>query len=74
MSLATWELNCTLYNGEECAGPVPALFAEDPEEAKSNVEANPEKVHADIQRMMKMFFMPEYVSGEEAEALIKKPR
>jgi hypothetical protein len=74
MFLASWELNCNLFDGEECAGPVPVLFADDPEEASRNVEANPARLHADLQRLHKMFFMPEFVDCVEAAAIIRKPR
>ena len=35
---------------------------------------NPEKGHADINRISKIFFMPENVSLSDASALVKKPR
>ena len=35
---------------------------------------DPEKGHADINRISKIFFMPENVSLSDASALVKKPR
>jgi hypothetical protein len=31
-------------------------------------------MHSDLQRLMKMFIMPETIDMEEALALVKKPR
>jgi hypothetical protein len=63
-----------MFNGELAAGPVPALFSEDEEASQEALLANPRKAHQDLQRAMKIFFMPELVELEEALTLVKKPR
>ena len=72
--LASWELECPMFEGEHVAGPVPTLFGEDPDTSKLAISANPGKAFTDTQRMMRCFFMPEVVSLEEAKAVVKKPR
>jgi hypothetical protein len=72
--LAQWPLEASLYDGDIAAGPIPTLFAEDIEAATENVSANPATAHADVQRMARVFFMPETLSKAEAVQLVKKPR
>ena len=72
--LSSWDLEAALYDGETAAGPIPTLFAEDVEAAMEAVTSNPAKAHADLQKMAKVFFMPETANLEEAVSLIKKPR
>ena len=72
--LSSWDLEAALYDGEAAAGPIPTLFAEDAEAAMEAISSNPVKAHGDLQRMMKIFFMPETASPEEAVSMIKKPR
>jgi hypothetical protein len=33
VSISEWDLTCNLFDGETAAGPVPRLFAANPEEA-----------------------------------------
>lgn len=70
----SWPLSCSLFDGDVLAGPVPTLFAEDEETAREAITADPNKAHADIQRIHRVFLMPEHVDLETATALIKKPR
>ena len=62
--LASWELECPMFEGEHVAGPVPTLFGEDPDTSKLALSANLGKAFTDTQRMMRCFFMPEVVSLE----------
>ena len=56
--LASWELECPMFEGEHVAGPVPTLFGEDPDTSKLAISANLGKAFTDTQRMMRCFFMP----------------
>ena len=62
--LASWELECPMFEGEHVAGPVPTLFGEDPDTSKLAISANPGKAFTDTQRMMRCFFMPEVDSHD----------
>lgn len=72
--LGIWDLNATMFDGEEAAGPVPTLFAEDSEATLGAIRADRAKTHADFQKIVKIFFVPECVNIKEAAALLKKPR
>jgi hypothetical protein len=74
INLKKFHLNAALFHGEAAAGPVPALFSEEAEAAKEALASNPQKAHQDVQRLNKIFFMPEHVDTEEATNLVKKPR
>jgi hypothetical protein len=74
IELATWSAEARLFNGDDTAGPVPTFFSDEMEAAKEAMMDNPRRVHQDLQRLMKMFIMPETVSLEEAIAIVKKPR
>lgn len=63
-----------MYEGEATAGPVPTLFAEDPVASKESLLSGSDRAHADYQRLVKVFFMPENVTMEEAIGIAKKPR
>jgi hypothetical protein len=72
--LGQWSLNAELFDGDEQAGPVPTLFAEDSEGAMEGLMGNVTRAHADIQKLSRVFFMPEVVDLDEAIAIVKKPR
>ncbi len=72
--VASWPMSCDMFDGDVLAGPVPTLFAEDPDEAVDAITADPGKAHYDISKIHRMFFMPEHVDMETAIAAAKKPR
>jgi hypothetical protein len=74
IALTAWNVEAKLFNGDDTAGPVPTFFTDEIEAAKEAMMDNPRRLHQDLQRLMKMFIMPETVSLEEALAIIKKPR
>ena len=74
MMLSSWDLECSLYDGETTAGPVPTLFAEEVEVAKEAITADPSKAHSDYLKIARTFFMPETIGIEDAVAMVKKPR
>ena len=63
-----------MFEGDQVAGPVPTLFAEEPESSMTAIKANPAKAFTDLQRMVRCFMMPETISEEEADSFVKKPR
>jgi hypothetical protein len=74
IAAANWPAESKLFEGESTAGPVPIMFADDIESSRSAIEANVRRGHQDLQRMMRMFLMPENILLEEALAIAKKPR
>lgn len=42
--IKSWDLNADMFDGDALAGPVPTLFATDPDAAMANLLQNPEKV------------------------------
>jgi hypothetical protein len=74
MLLREWPLEVNMFDNEILGGPVPKMFAEEPEVAKENMLKDPVKLHADIVRVNKNFFAPEHVDLQEANAVLKKPR
>ena len=72
--MSTWDLHADLYDGETTAGPIPSLYTDNVEEAKSALLAAPARAHADYLKIARIFFMPETVGIEEAVSLVKKPR
>jgi hypothetical protein len=53
---------------------VPTLFAEDIEGARSGLDRNTARAHANIQKLNRTFFMPELVDLKDAISLVKKPK
>jgi hypothetical protein len=74
ISLATWELLCSLFDGSTLAGPEPVLFSEDAEASREGLNENLIRAHKELQRVMITLFMPESLDLEAAISLVKKPR
>jgi hypothetical protein len=74
VNLAEWQLNVPMFDGDIAAGPIPTLFADEPELSRTALEAGAAKAHHDLQRIAHCFFMPETVSLEDAFQIVKKPR
>lgn len=72
--LQAWPLSACLFDGELAAGPVPTLYAEDPEAVIDIIGRDLIKLHSDISKINKIFFAAETLSVGEAAALLKKPR
>lgn len=72
--IKSWQLEATLFDGEQLAGPVPSLYSEDPDAAQAAIKGDPLKAHWDLNKIAKSFFMAENVTTAEALAIIKKPR
>ena len=70
----TWPLSATLFDGEVAGGVVPVLFATDEAAALDSISSDLAKAHWDVNKLNKVFFIPESINLKEALALIKKPR
>jgi hypothetical protein len=49
--LAEWQLTCGFFDGDWLKGPVPRLFAPDPDVARAALDRDPLKAFKDIQRI-----------------------
>ena len=56
------------------AGLVPSLYANETNSAAAGLQEFPEKAHADLARIQRVFFMPEVITLQAATAIVKKPR
>ncbi len=72
--MKAWPLSADLFDNEIMKGPVPTLFADAPDEAEAAIRAGPIRAHADLQRLMRAFFMPESLDPAAALKLVKNPR
>ncbi len=72
--LAAWPLNSDFFDSDILKGPAPTLFAEDPDQALPALQANPLKVHADLVKIMRCFFIPETFDTAAAIKFLKNPR
>jgi hypothetical protein len=72
--LGAWPINAQMFDGEDAAGPVATLFCDEADAAKEGLLTNLQRAHADIQKLVRVFFMPETIDLDEALALVKKPR
>ncbi len=66
VSISEWDLTCNLFDGETAAGPVPRLFAANPEEALAALITDEARSFRDLQRIMAKFFVPENIPLHKA--------
>ncbi len=62
------------FDGDVVEGPVPILFAANPEVAVQALTDNPDKAFKDLQRIFSKFFVPENIPAEAAMPQISNPR
>ena len=67
-------LAANLFEGDVLAGLVPTLFADDPDAAEQAITTDAAKAHWDINKINKVFMVPENISLKDAVSLLKKPR
>ena len=72
--LKRWYADAALFRDEQANGPVPLLFAVNPEDAREAIEAEPAKAHFDLNKVWSSFLAFEAVTPGEARDLIKHPR
>ena len=63
-----------LFEGDVLAGLVPTLFADDPNSAERAITSDAAKAHRDINKINKVFMVPENIGLKDAVSLLKKPR
>ncbi len=66
VSIAEWDLTCNLFDGETALGPVPQLFAANPEEALAALNSDEARAFRDLQRIMAKFLVPENIPPHKA--------
>ncbi len=51
VDVKTWYLHAHMFDGDVAAGPVPLLFAANPDEAAASIAAEPAKAHFDLSKV-----------------------
>ena len=72
--LDTRSLAANMFEGNMLAGLVPTLFADDPTAAERAITSDAARAHWDINKINKVFMVPENISLKDAVNLLKKPR
>ena len=63
-----------MFDGDLIAGPVPTMFAEDPEVTKEALKADIYRAHFDMAKFERVFLQPEHVVLGEAFEIVNEPR
>jgi hypothetical protein len=66
VSIAEWDLTCNLFDGETALGPVPRLFAANPDDAHATLISDEARAFRDLQRIMGKFLVPENIPPHKA--------
>ncbi len=72
--LAEWQLTGDFFDGDWLNGPVPRLFAPNPDIARTAIDSDPSKAFKDLQRIHARIPFSEHVSPEEAWEYVGNPR
>ncbi len=72
--LAEWLLTGDFFDGDCLNGPVPRLFALDPDAARAAISSDPSKAFKDLQRIHARIPISEHVTPEEAWKYVGNPR
>jgi hypothetical protein len=72
--LGQWDLSADYFEDEMLSGMIPVLFAENPSEAEKGLLKDLISARKDLDRINKVFFIPESVDLETALKIVKKPR
>jgi len=72
--LGEWEVEADYLDDDFSSGLLPVLFAEDPDASNSGLLSDPDNTRKDLERLNRVFFIPETVSLEEAFRIVNKPR
>jgi len=72
--LAEWELKAEYFEEDFLYGISPVLFATDPKASEEGIRANTETVKKDLDRLNRIFFVPESVELNAALKIVKKAR
>jgi hypothetical protein len=71
---AEWNSHCNIFDGEQARGPVPRLFALSPDEAKANLNGDPERAFKDLQRIFSRLAVTENIPSHAAFEMVLTPR
>jgi hypothetical protein len=72
--LAEWELKADYFEEDFLYGISPVLFATDPKASEDGIRANTETAKKDLDRLNRIFFVPESVELNAALKIVKKAR
>jgi hypothetical protein len=72
--LAEWDLSTEYFDEDFMSGIMPVLFARDPRAAEAGVKANPETAMKDLDKLNRIFFIPESVELDGALKIVKRAR
>ena len=62
-----------LFDNDILGGPVPTLFGDD-DTILAAIQSDPSKAHWDLNKIARIFLMPESLDLQEAIQFLKKPR
>jgi hypothetical protein len=72
--LAEWDLHTDYFDGATLSGPVPRLFAAQPDKARTALRSDPAKAFKDLQRIHSRLFITENIPATEAWSFVGNPR
>ena len=70
----TWPLAAMLFDNDILGGPVPTLFGDDDDTNLAAIQSDPSMAHWDLNKIARIFLMPESLDLQEAIQFLKKPR
>ena len=63
-----------LFDNDILGRPVPTLFGDDDDTILAAIQSDPSKAHWDLNKIARIFLMPESLDLQEAIQFLKKPR
>jgi hypothetical protein len=69
-----WEITADYLEDNLLDGVMPVLFADDVTAAENAISEAPLVAKKDLERLAKMYFVPETLNLAQAEDMVKKPR
>jgi hypothetical protein len=72
--LGEWDLSAEYFDEDFLSGIMPVLFARDPKAAESGIRSNPETAMKDLDKLNRIFFIPESVELLAAQKIVKRAR
>jgi hypothetical protein len=72
--LNQWEITADYLEDDLLDGVMPVLFADDVKAAEAAISEAPLNAKRDLERLAKMYFVPETLDLTQAEAVVRKPR
>jgi hypothetical protein len=72
--LNQWETTADYLDDDLLDGVMPVLFADDVRAAEAAISEAPLTAKRDLERLAKIYFVPETLDLNQAEAIVRKPR